>query len=291
MKKQFVILTSVTLMGAATLLGCGEQQPQAQTPVGGQTEATDVRSQPEGTGTLQVFANGEDYIRDGFVSKDGWELSFDHVYASFADVMAYQTNPPFQAEPGQDLQAKANQQVQVTDVSTVDLATGTGDDDLPLVGETQAPAGHYNALSWRMVNGREGLAASAPLVMVGRATREGQTVDFTLSFDREMTYLCGEFVGDTRKGFVEPNDAGELEATFHFDHLFGSAEKAPDDTLNVEALGFAPIARLAQNGRVEANMATLQANLSEAEYNQLLQILPALGHAGEGHCRETQLEA
>jgi len=47
--------------------------------------ATPVKAQaPAGdsTGTLQFVANGEDFIRQGFTSKDGWNISFDEVLAS-----------------------------------------------------------------------------------------------------------------------------------------------------------------------------------------------------------------
>jgi len=37
------------------------------------------------TGKLQFYANGEDFVRQGFVSKDGWSISFDHVYITLSD--------------------------------------------------------------------------------------------------------------------------------------------------------------------------------------------------------------
>jgi len=52
------------------------------------------------TGRLQVYANGEDFVRQGFVSKDGWSINFDHVYITLADITAYQTEPPYDPHSG-----------------------------------------------------------------------------------------------------------------------------------------------------------------------------------------------
>ena len=72
MKKLTVILSITALLTAGIVLaGCGS---------GG-----------EG-GTLQINANGEDFVRQGFVSKDGWSITFDHVYITLADITAYQTD-------------------------------------------------------------------------------------------------------------------------------------------------------------------------------------------------------
>jgi hypothetical protein len=47
------------------------------------------------TGTLEFYANGEDFVRQGFVSKDGWSIQFDHVYITLDGIAAYQTDPPY----------------------------------------------------------------------------------------------------------------------------------------------------------------------------------------------------
>ena len=31
-----------------------------------------------GEGSLVLVANGEDFVRQGFVSKDGWSINFEH---------------------------------------------------------------------------------------------------------------------------------------------------------------------------------------------------------------------
>jgi len=158
-----------------------------------------------------------------------------------------------------------------------------------LVNEVPAPPGRYSALSWKMVPAADGPAAGYPLVIKGTASKDGQSVPFTLKFNEELAFTCGDYVGDDRKGILQPGGSAEMEATFHFDHLFGDGEAAPDDEINTGALGFEPIAAMATDGSVDADLDTLQAQLSEAEYQQLMEILPNLAHVGEGHCTETQM--
>ncbi|MFQ3616316.1 MAG: DUF4382 domain-containing protein [Cyanobacteriota bacterium] len=234
---------------------------------------------------MQIRANGEDFVRRGFVSKDGWDISFEHVYVNLADITAYQTDPPFNPEGSDPI--RAQQQVTLPGEKTVDLAAGDENAEPILVGEVVAPAGRYNALSWRMANATDGPAKGYALVIVGTGVKDGQTVNFTLNLDREMTFTCGDFVGDERKGFLEANGNADLEATFHFDHLFGDGDAPADDELNTGALGFEPIAALAQNGQARADLKTLDASFSKENRDLLDSILPSLGHVGEGHCRQS----
>ncbi|MGF1604504.1 MAG: DUF4382 domain-containing protein [Thermosynechococcaceae cyanobacterium] len=244
---------------------------------------TDSESPAEsGAGTLQVKANGEDFVRQGFTSKDGWKISFDHVYVNLEDVTAYQTDPPFDPDAKDPLQAKSEVTIPA---QTVDLAAGDESASPIAVGETEAPAGQYNALAWKMSKATEGPAAGQTLMLVGQASKDGQTVDFTLNVDREFAYTCGEFVGDERKGVVQPNEAADLEATFHFDHVFGDGELPADDELNADALGFAPLAALADGPSLKADWATLKQRLDPKDFQALESALVGLGHVGEGHCR------
>ncbi|MDX2230030.1 MAG: DUF4382 domain-containing protein [Leptolyngbyaceae cyanobacterium bins.349] len=240
-----------------------------------------------GEGTLQIRANGEDFVRKGFTSKDGWQIAFDHVYVTLADVTAYQTEPPYDAQAGGDL--KATQQASLGQPQTIDLAAGDATAEPVLVGETQAPAGRYNALSWRMPKATEGAANGYALKLVGTATKAGKTLPFTIRVDQELGFQCGEFVGDDRKGTLTAGSTADLEATFHFDHLFGDAGSPMTDDLNKQALGFDPLAKLATDGKVDVNTAALKQGLSPEDFQKFQGILPSLGHVGEGHCKETTL--
>lgn len=240
-----------------------------------------VTGQTAETGTLVFTANGEEYIREGFLAKDGWELTFDHTYITISGITAYQTDPPYDTEQGWEIDYPVK--AELAGVYTVDLADS--DADPALVGEVAVvPAGRYNALSWEMVRALEGPAAGYMLVLAGQAEKGDQLIDFVLRFEKEVAYLGGEYIGDERKGILSAGGSAELEMTFHFDHLFGDGEEDADDPLNLAAFGFDPIAALAVDGTVNVNMADLQVSLSGEDYELLVSILTHLAHVGEGHC-------
>jgi len=239
----------------------------------------------EGTGTLQFVANGEDFVRQGFTSKDGWAITFDALIISLDDIIAYQSDPPYDPDSGPDVEAEVS--VLLDGPLTVDLAEGDADADPIPVGEVEAPPGRYNALAWRMIPAEEGEAEGYSLLLVGNAERDGDTIQFRIGIENEYQYVCGEYVGDERKGILGAGDTADLEMTFHFDHLFGDAELPPDDDLNTAAPGFALFAGLAEDGVVDVNLAMLESALDADEYQAFVDILPTLGHTGEGHCYET----
>ena len=218
------------------------------------------------TGTIQFYANGEDFVRQGFVSKDGWNISFDHVYITLSNISAYQTDPPYDPHGGGEI--KGGNVVKLTGIHTVDLAQGDENADPIFVGEVRGvEPGHYNAISWKMDKSTSGPSAGYALMMAGTAKKDDQIEDFSITIDALCDYSCGEFVGDERKGFVVANGTDDLEMTFHFDHLFGDADLPSDDGLNIGALGFEALFNLPQGGGPDLNMAEMH-----------------LGHVGEGHC-------
>ncbi|MGK7900673.1 MAG: DUF4382 domain-containing protein [Hormoscilla sp.] len=255
MRQKLCLMGTIGFLAIGTLWGCS---------------APEVAS----SGRLQIRANGEDFVRQGFVSKDGWKIGFDHLYVTLTDVVATQSNP--------------DASVILDTVQTVDLAAGDENADPILVHEfTQAPAGHYNGLSWKMVEATSGPAKGYVLVMEGTAIKDSQIIQFAIAIDREYALSCGEFVGEERKGILSPGGTAEVEATFHFDHIFGDGDAPPEEDINTGALGFAPLAALANNGKLEVNMATLKQSLSPQDYQKLEKTLASLGHVGEGHCQES----
>lgn len=281
MRKQLLTLLALALVTSTTLLsGCQTQTSQTKT---NQTEIT--KSTP---GTLQIRANGEDFVREGFIAKDGWKIKFDQLYVNLAEVTAYQTDPPYQAETGG--KPEAMEKVIVTESKTVDLAEGDKTTETILVSEISALPGRYNALSWKMTPATVGPAQGYSLLIDGTATKDGQTIPFILKIDQELEFTCGDFVGNERKGILQPGETAELEATFHFDHLFGDGSAPPQDEINTGALGFGPLAAMAQGGKVEADMGTLKNQLSPTDYQKFMAILPSLGHVGEGHCHESTIQ-
>ena len=267
-----LLLTLLILTSPALILGCGGDRPN---------------SNARALGTLVIRANGEDFVRQGFTSKDGWAISFDHVYVSLADLVAAQTTPPFQAETEDRWRATA--EVKVAGPTVVDLATGDASAEPVVVAEVEAPAGQFNALAWAMPPAPSGPSQGTVLWLQGTATNQGTTLPFTLRLSEPLAFTCGDFIGDERKGILAPGKVADLEATFHFDHLFGDGGAAPEEEINTGALGFGPLAALAQNGAINLTSADLKSRLSAADHQRWLSLLPSLGHVGEGHCRDVQL--
>lgn len=290
MKRHLLVAASLACMVPGLISACATtESPQAEAPA--EPEASEEVAQDSGdasggeeSGTLLIRANGEDFVRQGFVSKDGWEISFDHLYVNLVEPTAYQTDPPFDPDRGDELQAKAEANLGKT--VTVDLAEGDENAEPILVGEMSAPAGQYNALAWKMQPATDGPAAGSTLMLIGTAQKDGETVNFNIQLDPEYAYTCGEFVGDERKGILAAGETADLEATFHFDHIFGDGEAPADDPINTGALGFEPLAAVATDGSLDVDMATLKEQLSAEDYSLLEETVAGLGHVGEGHCSE-----
>ena len=246
-------------------------------------------AQDNATGTLEFRANGEDFVRQGFVSKDGWNISFDHIWVSLSNVRAHQTNPPYDPFAGE--LTRSAQMVGLPGQLIVDLAEGDADADTILIGTVEdAPEGFYNAVAWMMTPADEGDIEGYSLVIDGVAERDGETIEFMMRIEEDFTYTCGAFVGDERKGVLPADDTGDVELTFHFDHIFGDAGSPLDDSLNVEAPGFDMFAALATDGIIDVSLSDLEMALSAEDYAMFINVLPSLGHTGEGHCFESNLE-
>ena len=238
-----------------------------------------------GTGTLLGQANGEDFVRNGFTGKDGWRIDFDHLYVTMTDVTAAQ-NPLTEAgesEAGPEESTQPQQSV-VYGASpvTVDLAAGNGPTEA--IDFADAPSGRYNELAWQLVPAQTGPAEGYPIMLIGTATKDADAVSFEIGLADEIAYTCGDFIGDERKGILTNGKTAEVEATFHFDHMFGDVEAPETDKINLGALGFEPLAELSQGGQLTIDSQELQDQLSEKDYATLQATLLSLGHVGEGHC-------
>jgi len=218
-------------------------------------------------GEIVVFANGEDLATDGFVgrklTRDGWELRFDHVFVTLSDIAVLQTEPPYDSEAGGEPVARVAVAVETGGPVTLDLVD-TGADGRVRVGAARAPKGHYNALSWSLVPAPAGEWEGRSMVFIGTATKDGRSVPFTLASSDTHVHACGEYVGEERKGFVESGGSADLELTFHLDHVFGRLDRDPDDPMNRAAPGFEAFAA---GGSHALDLAGLH-----------------IGHVGEGHC-------
>lgn len=248
-------------------------------------------NQSQSEGILNLVANGEDFVRQGFVTKDGWKMNFDRLDVNLAEVTAYQMDGALEPTETDTLDS-LNYQEKISLVDTpqvVDLAEGKADAAPILVTNAEVTPGFYNAVAWQI----DTAEANSPLVgktmiMQGTAIKDNRVVNFDISLNRPIQYLCGEYVGDDRKGMVQSGKTGEVETTFHFDHIFGDGETSADDVLNVGALGFAPLAQLASGDRLTIDDATLSQQLSPEDREKLTKALNGLGHVGEGHCAVIQ---
>ncbi|MEB3212786.1 MAG: DUF4382 domain-containing protein [Leptolyngbyaceae bacterium] len=290
MKHQFIAAISLSIIASGVVGACAApDEPQAETTPT-EESATDATAEAEAesddVGTLELRANGEDFVRQGFVSKDGWNIAFDHLYVNLVDVTAYQTDPPFDPDTSDELKAQTT--AALGQNVTVDLAEGDDSAEPILLGTVSAPAGQYNALSWKMAPAEDGPAAGSTLMLVGAAQKDGETVNFNIRLDPVYTYACGEFVGDERKGILTAGDTSDVEATFHFDHIFGDGDAPADDSINTGALGFEPLAALASDGQLDVDMATLEEQLSAEDYALLEKTVSGLAHVGEGHCSQVE---
>lgn len=235
-------------------------------------------SQPKNELTFR--ANGEAFVREGFETKDGWNLTFDSFFITVSDVVATQTDPPYDPSSGGEIKGKS---VMIgSEPITVDLANGDALAEPIVLGNVSAEVGQYNALSWKMIHGKDG----ATIRLVGSAEKSGQLVPFDIQITDQYSYFCGEYLGDERKGFVSAEKGGDVEMTFHLDHIFGDARVNAADSLNQGALGFEPIAAIAKDGKVNVDSAELQAQLSAEQYATFAKAVASLGHVGEGNCYE-----
>lgn len=238
-------------------------------------------------GTLTLVANGEDFVRQGFVSKDGWQIDFAHLFVNIGEAIAYSTEPAFEPQKNDTKESIDYQEriALIDTATTADLAAGGIDAPAISVADATVPPGFYNALAWKVTTADSGsFMAGETMKLIGQAVKDGKTVDFDLSLNQPTEYVCGEFVGDLRQGIVEADSPGTVEMTFHFDHIFGDADTPPEDALNQDALGFQPLASLASNGQIQLNDTELANQLAPQDYQQLKSAIAGLGHVGEGHC-------
>lgn len=245
----------------------------------------------QGEATLNLVANGEDFVRQGFVTKDGWTMNFARLDVNLSDVTAYQIEGAFEPTEGDKLDTlEYSEKVSLLDTpKVVDLAEGEADAEPVMVTNAEVTPGFYNAVAWKIdIAEAESPLAGKTMVLQGTASKDEQVINFDISLNRPIQYLCGEYVGDERKGIIQAGETGELETTFHFDHIFGDSETSPDDALNVDALGFEPLAKLASSDSLTIDDAILEQQLSPEDQEKLTKAVIGLGHVGEGHCAVIQ---
>ena len=280
MNRNLVKFNTIALL-SLTIASCGNSETAEN------NNGDPAVANAQGSATLNLVANGEDFVRQGFVTKDGWTMSFDRLDVNLAQVTAYRMDGAFEPTETDTLDGLEYQEsVSLVDTpQVVDLAEGEADAAPIMVADAEVTPGLYNAMAWQIdTAGADSAIAGKTMVMQGTAVKDERTINFDISLDRPIQYLCGEYVGDERKGMVEADSPGELETTLHFDHVFGDAETSADEAINVDALGFEPLAQLASNDSLTIDDATLTQQLSPEDQEKLTKAIIGLGHVGEGHC-------
>lgn len=221
-------------------------------------------------GELIFRANGEEFIRDGFVSKEGWHLAFDQVLVNIASPAAYN-------------EQSGLEDVVLPGTRLVDLAGGTAADPSVAAGSVEnVRAGNYQSLRFSLKRLNEGPYAGYSLILKGTARKEERSIPFVIKLDEELTFDGKEgYVGDSVKGLLKKGEAAEVEMTFHFDHIFGDAAAPGEDHVNAGSPGFALFARYEENGAIDVDQGRLK---DDPGYAKLISSFDSLGHLGEGHC-------
>jgi hypothetical protein len=250
----------------ALILGCGGDGSEGSKP-----RQTPDRSEASGqnTGTIVFEANGEDFVRRGFTDRGGWRIQFDQLMVNLADPTAYTSDGSLQAVLAGD--------------HWIDLAAGDENAAPIEVGRLNGvTAANYQSLKFSLARRRSGEHEGFTIVMIGKASKDGQEIPFRIRLDEQMLFDGREgYVGDEVKGVLKPGDETRAEMTFHFDHIFGDSEAASDDHINTGSVGFDFFYGFERGGSVD----TTQSELKEApEYPTLVRSIWTLGHLGEGHC-------
>lgn len=229
---------------------------------------TTLQAPSSRTGTIIFTANGEDFVRKGFIDKQGWSISFDRLYINLLDPTAYMSS---------------GQRAVLKGAYWVDLAAGDDEAEPVEIGRlSEIPAGNYQALKFKIRKKSSGSFQGCSMVLIGRAEKKALSVPFIIKLEEEMDFDGREgYVGEELKGMLLPGKVTSVEMTFHFDHIFGDREAAADDHINTGSVGFDFFNQFAQNGKVDLCQSEMK---KAARYDTLVRAIWSLGHLGEGHC-------
>jgi hypothetical protein len=235
--------------------------------------ASSCSKAPQGSGTIIFTANGEDFVREGFVEKNGWHVSFDKVYVNIVNPTAYNSEGLKSILKG---------------AFFTDLAEGDKDADPIVVGKNEkVPHGNYQSLKFSIKRAKSGEFKGYSIVITGTAKKGEETVNFTIKLDEEIDFDGKEgFVGDEVKGLLAENGETTVEMTFHFDHIFGDREAAADSHINTGSVGFDFFNAYTKDGVLDISQDKLK---EDADYPKLVKTFTSLGHLGEGHCEASNM--
>ncbi len=214
-------------------------------------------------GELTIIANGEGFVKDGFTDKGNWEISFDNVYVNLSNIEAYSDE----------------NKVSIKDSHFIDLKK------VGKVVTKSVNVDNYQGLKFSLKKAKNADYKDYTIVMIGKAKKGIQSINFEIKLNEEIRWNCPDgYVGDEIKGIVEKDKPGNVEMTFHFDHIFGDIEADIDDHINTGSVGFDYFLPFAKDGKLSVDQDTLKNKTDKDTYNKFVESLKTLGHVGEGHC-------
>lgn len=220
-------------------------------------------------GNLDFKANGEDFVREGFVDKAGWEISFTNVLVNLGKIVTTSTT---------------DKQVALNGTYLVDLKKVAADGLVLVDTVNKVKALNYQGIRFALLRADEGEYKGYSIIMKGTAKKDDRSIDFSIKLDEELEFDCKEgYVGDVVKGVVQKNKTGEVEMTFHFDHIYGDIEAAMDDHINKGSVSFEYFVQLADGDTLDITQQDLKEKTDNDDYIKLIKSLYGLGHSGEGH--------
>ncbi len=221
------------------------------------------------TGNLAFVANGEGFVADGFTDKFGWKISFSKVLVNITDIKV-------EAKDG-------SKTVSLPGTHLVDFKSSK-DATVKIGSVEKVPATEYRSLTWSVKRLDSGEYNGASMVLIGTAEKGDKKIDFVIKFNEEITWNAKEgYSGDKVKGIVKKGETGEVEMTFHWDHVFGDKNAAADTHINKGAVGFKYFEKFAENGKVVVGQDKLSKETDKDDFKKLIKSLHGLGHSGEGH--------
>ena len=217
---------------------------------------------------MEFKANGEDFVKNGFVGKNKWRIDFDHLFVNIANIKAYNS--------------EKNLEIKLNNKYWIDLKSIDKDGLTPVDTVKNVKPGNYQSLNFELKRAFSGEYKDYSIVIIGKAKKNNKTIPFKIKLDEEMLFVGKEgFVGDQIKGLLKENGTAETEMTFHFDHIFGDDNSPASDHVNTESVGFDFFNQFVKNGKVDVSQKELK---TTKNYKTLIKAIWSLGHLGEGHC-------
>ncbi len=190
--------------------------------------------------SVSVVIDDENFLKDSLISKDGWKLTFHHIYVKVSNVRAAKS--PHLSE----YTAHPENTITFIEVpKTIDL------------------------ISQEISTLQSSLHKTDRVVINGLASKGNKTIEFTLRFNHDSNYICDRLSDVNNASISAGQQLEEIQTSLNFDRLFGNGNLPASASINQEAIGFQPLANLAHNHHLDLNETGLKNYLSAKYYKAL----------------------